>query len=64
MTHQSLLTDQLLAAFEGRGRRYDEQNSFFTDDFQDLREVGYLRLAVPGPPLEGGSAATPVQGAC
>ena len=47
MTHQSVLSDQLLAGFEARARRYDEQNSFFTDDFQDLREAGYLRLAVP-----------------
>jgi alkylation response protein AidB-like acyl-CoA dehydrogenase len=47
MTHQSLLTDQLLAGFEARARRYDEQNSFFTDDFEELREAGYLRLAVP-----------------
>ena len=45
--HQSLLTDELLAGFAARARRYDEQNSFFADDFQELREVGYLRLAVP-----------------
>jgi alkylation response protein AidB-like acyl-CoA dehydrogenase len=44
---QSLLTDQLLAGFEARARRYDEQNSFFADDFRELREAGYLRLAVP-----------------
>src|SRR6185295_2415710 len=44
---QSLLTDQLLAGFEARARRYDEQNAFFAEDFQELREVGYLRLAVP-----------------
>jgi alkylation response protein AidB-like acyl-CoA dehydrogenase len=43
----SLLTDQLLAGCEARGRRYDEQNTFFADDFRDLREAGYLRLAVP-----------------
>jgi alkylation response protein AidB-like acyl-CoA dehydrogenase len=47
VAHQSLLTDQLLAGFEARARRYDEQNSFFSDDFQELREAGYLRLAVP-----------------
>jgi len=46
-SHQSLLTDQLLAGFEARARRYDEQNSFFTDDFRELHEAGYLRLAVP-----------------
>lgn len=46
IAHQSLLTDQLLAGFEARARRYDEQNSFFADDFRELREAGYLRLAV------------------
>lgn len=47
MTHQSPLTDRLLAECGARARRYDEQNSFFTDDFRELREAGYLRLAVP-----------------
>jgi alkylation response protein AidB-like acyl-CoA dehydrogenase len=47
MASQSLLTDQLLTGFEARARRYDEENSFFTEDFGELREAGYLRLAVP-----------------
>jgi len=47
IARQSLLTDQLLAGFEARARRYDEQNVFFADDFRELREAGYLRLAVP-----------------
>jgi alkylation response protein AidB-like acyl-CoA dehydrogenase len=47
IARQSLLTDQLLAGFEVRARRYDEQNVFFADDFRELREAGYLRLAVP-----------------
>jgi alkylation response protein AidB-like acyl-CoA dehydrogenase len=46
-TNQSRLTDQLLAGIEARARRYDEQNRFFTEDFQELRDAGYLRLAVP-----------------
>ena len=45
--HQSLLTDELLNGFAARARRYDEQNTFFAEDFQELREAGYLRLAVP-----------------
>jgi len=45
--HQSLLTDELLTGFAARARRYDEQNAFFAEDFQELREAGYLRLAVP-----------------
>jgi alkylation response protein AidB-like acyl-CoA dehydrogenase len=46
-TNPSLLTEQLLAGIEARARRYDEQNRFFTEDFQELRDAGYLRLAVP-----------------
>jgi alkylation response protein AidB-like acyl-CoA dehydrogenase len=46
-TNQSLLTDQLLAGLEARARRYDEENRFFSEDFQELRDAGYLRLAVP-----------------
>jgi alkylation response protein AidB-like acyl-CoA dehydrogenase len=46
-TRESILTDQLLAGFESRVRRNDEQNTFFADDFRELREAGYLRLAVP-----------------
>ncbi len=45
--HQTLLTDELLTGFAARARRYDEQNTFFAEDFQELREAGYLRLAVP-----------------
>jgi len=41
------LTDELLTGFAARARRYDEQNAFFAEDFQELREAGYLRLAVP-----------------
>jgi alkylation response protein AidB-like acyl-CoA dehydrogenase len=43
----SLLSDEMLARFATRAPRYDQENSFFTDDFDELRQVGYLRLAVP-----------------
>src|SRR4051794_19732598 len=46
-TNQSLLTDRLLAGLESRARRYDEQNRFFAEDFEELRDAGYLRIAVP-----------------
>ena len=46
-TRESLLTSQMLAGFEARARRYDEQNAFFSEDFEELREAGYLRLADP-----------------
>jgi alkylation response protein AidB-like acyl-CoA dehydrogenase len=46
-TVPSLLSDQLLARFEARAQEYDQQNRFFSDDFEELRDAGYLRLAVP-----------------
>ncbi len=43
----SVLTDEMLARFASRSGRYDRENSFFTEDFDELRTAGYLRLAVP-----------------
>jgi alkylation response protein AidB-like acyl-CoA dehydrogenase len=43
----SLLTDDMLTRFSARAAKYDQQNSFFAEDFEDLRRAGYLRLAVP-----------------
>ena len=43
----SPLTDEMLARFSTRAATYDRENTFFTDDFEELRQGGYLRLAVP-----------------
>lgn len=43
----SLLTDAMLERFSKRMPKYDQENSFFTQDFEELRETGYLKLAVP-----------------
>ena len=42
-----VLTDELLIRCHERAARYDRENTFFTDDFQDLRDSGYLLLPVP-----------------
>src|SRR4029450_9374400 len=42
-----LLTDEMLARFLRRASGYDQENGFFAEDFEELRRVGYLRLAVP-----------------
>jgi alkylation response protein AidB-like acyl-CoA dehydrogenase len=42
-----VLTDAMLARFAERSPKYDRENAFFSDDFEDLRRAGYLRLAVP-----------------
>ena len=42
-----LLDDELLATFRDRAARYDADNEFPTEDLDDLRELGYLKLLVP-----------------
>lgn len=42
-----VLTDELLIRCQERAARYDRENTFFTEDFQDLRGAGYLLLPVP-----------------
>jgi alkylation response protein AidB-like acyl-CoA dehydrogenase len=44
---RSPLTDEMLARFSTRASTYDRENRFFTDDFEELRSSGYLRLAIP-----------------
>lgn len=43
----SLLSDEMLARFAARAPQYDAENRFAAEDFQDLREAGYLLLNVP-----------------
>jgi alkylation response protein AidB-like acyl-CoA dehydrogenase len=43
----SLLSDDLLARFAERAPRYDQENRFFSEDFEELRDAGYLRGPVP-----------------
>ncbi|MEA2843662.1 MAG: hypothetical protein QOJ69_1333 [Actinomycetota bacterium] len=51
----TVLSDELLDACGARAATYDRENQFFTEDFEALRDVGYLRLAVPAE-LGGGGA--------
>jgi alkylation response protein AidB-like acyl-CoA dehydrogenase len=44
---ETVLTDEMLARFAERSPKYDRENAFFAEDFEDLRGSGYLRLAVP-----------------
>lgn len=43
----SLLSEGLLETLRLRAPAYDRENRFFTDDFVDLRDSGYLRMAIP-----------------
>ena len=37
----------MLARFDERAPVYDREHRFFTEDFEELRDCGYLNAAVP-----------------
>src|SRR6476646_11076627 len=41
------LTDDLIARCGERAATYDRENRFFHEDFEELRQAGYLNLALP-----------------
>lgn len=50
------LDDQMLERFRERAGMYDRDNRFFTEDFEELVEAGYLRAPLPS--SFGGGDAT------
>lgn len=46
-TRSLVLTSELLDRIERRADAYDRQAQFFTEDFEDLRDIGYYRAPVP-----------------
>ena len=53
MPPTDILTPELLERLRSRAAGYDESNTFFDEDLQDLREAGYLALLTPR--AEGGA---------
>ena len=43
----SVVTETSLKAFAERAPVYDRENRFFSEDFEDLRKAGYLKIAIP-----------------
>ena len=41
------LSDEIIAHCGDRAAGYDRDNRFFTEDFEELRAAGYLKIAVP-----------------
>ena len=39
--------DEVFKRCQDRAQKYDQENSFFNEDFQELKEAGYLLLPVP-----------------
>ena len=44
---QAVLSDELLIRCHERSAGYDQDNAFFTEDFEELRNAGYLTLPIP-----------------
>ncbi|WP_104164973.1 acyl-CoA dehydrogenase family protein [Arthrobacter sp. SX1312] len=51
------LPEDLLERFRGRAAGYDAANTFFTEDFEELTALGYLRLLTDTPPGDAGGMA-------
>jgi alkylation response protein AidB-like acyl-CoA dehydrogenase len=43
----SVLTDELIARCGERAATYDRENRFFIEDFEELKQAGYLKLPIP-----------------
>jgi alkylation response protein AidB-like acyl-CoA dehydrogenase len=41
------LAEDMLARFAARAPEYDRQNKFFSEDFEELRNSGYLKYVIP-----------------
>jgi alkylation response protein AidB-like acyl-CoA dehydrogenase len=44
---REVLSDDMIGRFGERAARYDAENAFFADDFEELRKSGYLKMAIP-----------------
>jgi alkylation response protein AidB-like acyl-CoA dehydrogenase len=56
-----VLTDDVLEACASRAAGYDRDNRFCSEDFEQLRDIGYLTLAVP---TELGGLGSDLAGVC
>src|SRR5687768_7870162 len=44
---QSVLSEDLLECCAKRAPIYDRENRFFSEDFEELKQAGYLRMPIP-----------------
>ncbi len=42
-----VLSDELLAGFSARAAKHDRESTFFTEDLAELKQAGFLTMAVP-----------------
>lgn len=43
----SIITDEMLEEVAKRAPAYDRDNTFFVEDFEALKQAGYMRMAIP-----------------
>jgi alkylation response protein AidB-like acyl-CoA dehydrogenase len=43
----TILSDAVLETFASRSQSYDRNNEFFSEDFEELRKAGLLKIAIP-----------------
>jgi alkylation response protein AidB-like acyl-CoA dehydrogenase len=43
----TILSDAVLETFASRSQSYDRNNEFFSEDFEELRKAGFLKIAIP-----------------
>jgi alkylation response protein AidB-like acyl-CoA dehydrogenase len=42
-----ILSESMLERIAARSQNYDLENKFFSEDFEELRQAGYLKIAIP-----------------
>src|SRR4030095_8054189 len=42
-----VLSDELIARCGERAATYDRENRFFAEDFEELKQAGYLQMPIP-----------------
>jgi alkylation response protein AidB-like acyl-CoA dehydrogenase len=42
-----VLSDEIVDRCGGRAAEYDRENRFFNEDFEELKQAGYLKLPIP-----------------
>ncbi|WP_148667631.1 acyl-CoA dehydrogenase family protein, partial [Arthrobacter sp. Hiyo1] len=47
MTPEEILPDEMLRRIRDRAAGYDQNNSFFHEDLEELAAAGYLKIFVP-----------------
>ena len=44
---KEILSEAMLERFRERAPGYDQDNKFFQEDFEELRDAGYLKIGIP-----------------